>query len=62
MDEKTIREKIANYRDSRLEWLRRRDECTAKAHACDGAIEALEGLLQPAVPIEDMIHLADGGE
>jgi len=62
MDEKAIQDMIAGYRASREEWLQRRqaamrqaDECLARTHACDGAIEALEALL-PAVPIEDVLR------
>jgi hypothetical protein len=67
MEPKTIQDKIALYRNSQAEWVRRRqaalsqaEECLARANACHGAIEALESLL-PAVPIEDVIH-AIGGE
>lgn len=50
MNTETIQERIAVYRKSKEEWLRR-------AAACDGAIEALEGLL-PAVPLEQVLHAA----
>lgn len=66
MDEKTIKERIAGYRNSREEWLNRRrialeqaSEQLARANACDGAIEALEDLL-PAVPVEDIAQAIGG--
>ncbi len=66
MDEKMIQERIAGYKKTREEWIRRRqaalvhaDECLAHANACNGAIEALEGVL-PAVPIEDVIRSVGG--
>jgi hypothetical protein len=64
MESKTIQERIEAYRATRAEWVKRRQvalnqaaEYLAHAHACDGAIEALEGLL-PAVPIEDVLKSA----
>jgi hypothetical protein len=40
--------------------MRQADECLSRLHACDGAIEALEGLLPPT-PIEDF-EKAIGGD
>lgn len=59
MDEKTIQEKIDLYRRSLAEWIRREADAVAKANACRGAIEALEGLL-PAVPLEDVVKSIGG--
>lgn len=59
MDAKVIQEKIDNYRRSREEWLRRRDECVAKAQMCSGAIEALEDLL-PTPTLEEVVASVDG--
>jgi len=66
MDEKMIQGRIEGYKKTREEWIRRRqaalvqaDECLAHANACNGAIEALEGVL-PAAPIEDVLRSVGG--
>lgn len=40
-----IKERLAVYRNSLEEWLRREADARAKANACRGAIEALEDLI-----------------
>ena len=66
IDPQAIEEKLAGYRASRDEWIRRRasllqqaEQALANANACNGAIEALETLI-PAPNLEDVVSAAGG--